>query len=63
MSQNNRSNKDSITTAKKFWDKKNSIIHNGILNSYALMHSGTMDDTYLEDEANQEWVQKSSQWA
>lgn len=63
LSQNNRSNKDTITTFKKFWDKKNSIIHSAIISSYAIMHAGTLDDTYLEDESNKEWVQKCNHWS
>lgn len=27
------------------------------------MHAGTMDDTYLKDPTNLEWVKKSNNWA
>jgi len=63
LSQNNRANKDTISQIKSSWDGKNSIIHNAILNSYALMHAGTLDDTYFSDPTNKQWVGKSTHWA
>lgn len=48
---------------RKFWDKKSSSIHNAIVNSFALMHAGTLDDTYLVDKENKEFLSKNSNWA
>lgn len=63
LNQNNRSNKDVITKLKQFWDGKNSVYHNGMVNCYAIMHAGTSDDTYLNEAANKTWVSKNSHWA
>lgn len=63
LNQNNRANKDVITNLKKFWDNKNSIYHNGILNCYSILHAGTADDTYINDAANKQWISKNSHWA
>lgn len=63
LNQNNRSNKDLISKLKQFWDTKNSVYHNGIVNCYAIMHAGTSDDTYLNEAANKTWISKNSHWA
>lgn len=63
LNQNNRSNKDVITKLKQFWDNKNSIYHNGMLNCYAILHAGTSDDTYINDATNKQWIAKNSHWA
>lgn len=63
LSQNNRANKANIDTMRKFWNKKNSSIHNAIINSFALMHAGTLDDTYLESDENKEFSAKNNNWA
>ena len=63
LSQNNRANKDVISQLKNTWDGKNSIVHNAIINCYAIMHSGTLDDTYLQEKENLTWVTKSTHWA
>jgi 26S proteasome regulatory subunit N2 len=63
INQNNRSNKDVIAKLKQFWDNKNSIYHNGIINCYAILHAGTSDDTFLNDQTQKAWITKNSHWA
>lgn len=63
INQNNKSNKDVIAKLKQFWDNKNSIYHNGIINCYAILHAGTSDDTYLNDPTHKAWITKNSHWA
>lgn len=63
LNQNNRANKDVITKLKQFWDNKSTIYHNGMLNSYAILHAGTSDDTYINDANNKVWISKNSHWA